>query len=103
MALLSLGESKWRMVRRALKKKSFRFTDCRNQTRQDRDQFDGLLVANKVAVGAVLVVGLANADKGFAKTVLVNVAHVTPVPGGFLVGGTFAPPLTYQELTTLVL
>jgi hypothetical protein len=35
--------------------------------------------------------------------VLVKVAHVTPVPGGFLVGGTFNEPLTYQEFTALVM
>ena len=51
----------------------------------------------------MLVVGLASPGKGFAKTVMVRVAHVTPVPGGFLVGGSFDAPLTYQELTALVL
>ena len=43
MALLSLGESKWRMVRRVLKKKRFRFEDARNMTRFDRDYFDWLV------------------------------------------------------------
>lgn len=45
MAQISLGESKWRMIRRVLRKKRFRFTDCRNMARQDRDYFDWL-VAN---------------------------------------------------------
>jgi len=43
MALLSLGESKWRMVRRVLKRKRFAFADCRNQTRYDREHFDWLV------------------------------------------------------------
>jgi hypothetical protein len=63
----------------------------------------GLLLDRRVDVGAVLVVGLANAGKAFAKTVLVRVAHVTPASGGFLVGGSFLTPLTYQEMTALVM
>jgi hypothetical protein len=47
--------------------------------------------------------GLLHPDKGLAKTVIVQIAHVTPIPGGFLAGGTFTEPLTYQELTTLVM
>jgi hypothetical protein len=63
----------------------------------------GLLVDRPVAVGALLAVGLANSAKGFAKTVLVRVAHVTPSGGAFLVGGSFLTPLSYQEMTTLVM
>jgi hypothetical protein len=45
MAQLSLGEGKWRMLRRGLGTgKRFRFTDCRNGTRHDKDHFDWLLV-----------------------------------------------------------
>jgi hypothetical protein len=43
MAQLSLGEGKWRMLRRALKKKAFRYADCRNMTRHDQDHFDWLV------------------------------------------------------------
>ena len=46
---------------------------------------------------------LANPAQKLAKTMLVRVAHVTPINGGFLVGGTFLEPLTYQELTALVM
>jgi hypothetical protein len=63
----------------------------------------GLVVGRKVEVGAMLAVGLANPAKGYARTMLVRVAHVTAIPGGFLVGGSFAEPLTYQELTALVM
>ena len=63
----------------------------------------GLLMTRKVEVGALVAVTLANPAKNFVKTVLVRVAHATPQPGGCLVGGTFDVPLTYQELTTLVL
>jgi hypothetical protein len=43
MALLSLGESKWRMLRRVLRKKKFTFDDCRNQGRHDREHFDWMV------------------------------------------------------------
>src|SRR5581483_1846143 len=63
----------------------------------------GLLLARQVQPGTLLAVNLANPARGFAKTVLVRVAHATPQHGGCLIGGTFNTPLTYQELTTLVL
>lgn len=64
----------------------------------------GLILSRRVEPGALLAIGLANAAKGFSKTVLVRVVHVTPQPGStFLVGGTFATPLTYDELRALVL
>jgi hypothetical protein len=63
----------------------------------------GLVVTRSVQVGAVLAIGLANPSKGFSKTMMVQVAHVTPIPGGFLVGGAFTDPLTYQEFTTFVI
>jgi hypothetical protein len=43
MALISLGESKWRMVRRVLRKKRLTFDDCRNQTRHDQAHFEWLV------------------------------------------------------------
>ncbi|HEX4611410.1 MAG TPA: hypothetical protein VH092_24665 [Urbifossiella sp.] len=43
MALLSLGESRWRMLRRVVKKKKFKYTDARNMTRHDQTQFDWLV------------------------------------------------------------
>jgi hypothetical protein len=56
----------------------------------------GLLVSRRVEVGALLAVVLENKARGFSKTVLVRVAHVTPLGSGFVVGGNFATPLTYQ-------
>ena len=43
MASISLGESRWRMVRRILKKKKFRYEDARNMTRHDQSHFDWLV------------------------------------------------------------
>lgn len=63
----------------------------------------GLVLTRKVEVGSMLALTLTNPAKAFVKTVLVRVAHVTAVPGGLLVGGTLTAPLTYQELTTLVM
>jgi PilZ domain len=63
----------------------------------------GLLVSRRIEPGTLLAVTLSNPARAFAKTVLVRVVHTTPQPGGCLVGGTFSTPLTYQELTTLVL
>ena len=63
----------------------------------------GLLLSRRVEAGALLAVVLANQARGFTKTVLVRVAHVTPAGGAFLVGGSFVTPLTYQEMSILVL
>jgi len=43
MALLSMGESRWRMLRRGLKKKRFRYEDSRNMSRNDQIHFDWLV------------------------------------------------------------
>lgn len=43
MALLSMGESRWRMLRRGLKKKKFRYEDARNMSRNDQIHFDWLV------------------------------------------------------------
>jgi len=43
MAQLSLGEARWRMLRRVLSRKRFDFADCRNMHRQDRKHFDWLV------------------------------------------------------------
>jgi hypothetical protein len=45
MASLSMGESRWRMLRRGLKKKKFRYEDARNMSRNDQMHFDWLLSA----------------------------------------------------------
>lgn len=63
----------------------------------------GLVVSRRVEPGTLLAVTLSNAAKNFTKTVLVRVAHATPQHGGCLIGGTFNTPLTYQELTALVM
>ena len=63
----------------------------------------GLVLVRQVAVGSLLAVSLANPAQKFSKTVLVRVAHVTVAHGGFLIGGTFLEPLTYQEFTSLVM
>ena len=63
----------------------------------------GFLTSRRVEPGTLLTITLTNQAKGFTKTVLVRVMHVTALPGNFLVGGTFSVPLTYQEMTTLVL
>src|SRR5262245_4892353 len=63
----------------------------------------GLLVSHRVEPGDLLAVTLANPARGFSKTVLVRVTQATPRQGGYLVGGTFSTPLTYQEMTALVL
>jgi hypothetical protein len=69
MAQLSLGEGKWRMLRLVLKKKRFRYTDARNMTRHDQQQFDWLLANEFFAVAGegtfeVTDKGKAAADLG---------------------------------------
>lgn len=63
----------------------------------------GMIVTKKVAIGSLLMVELVNEARNIAKAMMVRVAHVTPVNGGFLVGGEFTNPLTYQELTSFVM
>ncbi len=63
----------------------------------------GLVVFRAVPVGTLLAVTLTNPAQKFSKTVLARVAHVTAAHGGYLVGGTFSEPLTYQEFTALVM
>jgi hypothetical protein len=63
----------------------------------------GLMLSRRVEPGALLAVVLANPAKDFSMTVLVRVAHVTHLAGGFLVGGEFLTPLTYKEMCALVL
>jgi hypothetical protein len=62
----------------------------------------GLLANRKVEAGQLLAVGLNNPTQKFSKTLMVRVAHVTASSGGFLIGGTFTTPLTYDELRALV-
>jgi hypothetical protein len=40
MAQLSLGEGRWRMLRRVVKTKRFKYADARNMTRFDQHHFD---------------------------------------------------------------
>jgi hypothetical protein len=63
----------------------------------------GLLLSNNVEPGELLTITLANPMKGFAKTVLVRVAHAQSHSAGCTVGGNFVTPLTYEELTALVM
>jgi hypothetical protein len=63
----------------------------------------GLVVSRRVEPGTLLAVVLDNKRRGFSKTALARVAQVTALGGGFLVGCSFVTPLTYQEMTALVL
>jgi hypothetical protein len=62
-----------------------------------------LVLTRQVEPGALLAVSLCNPAKRFEKLMLVRVSQTAHAPGGCLVGGTFVTPLTYQELTTLVM
>lgn len=64
----------------------------------------GLVSNEKLPVGLLMAVTLANPAKRFSKTVLVRVVHVTAQSGGaFLVGGIFESPITYEELCLFVM
>ena len=69
MASISLGESRWRMLRRILKKKKFRYEDARNMTRHDQAHFDwlvdnGMFVASGDGSYEMTEKGRAAADLG---------------------------------------
>jgi len=62
-----------------------------------------LLLTSRVQPGTLMAVTLVNEARGFQKTVMLRVEHATVQGGACLVGGSFSPPLTYQELTALVM
>jgi hypothetical protein len=63
----------------------------------------GLLVARRIEPNTLLAVVLTNPTRSFNKTVLARVVHITPVAGGFLAGCTFVTPISYQEMSSLIL
>lgn len=64
----------------------------------------GLVLGHPVEAGTVLMVTLKNEAKKFFRIQLVEVVHSTQqAGGGYLIGGTFITPLTYEELSTLLL
>ncbi len=63
----------------------------------------GLLLTQRAEVGTQLAISVTTGNKGFARTLLIQVVHVTQQSGGYLVGGTFVTPLTYEELRSLVM
>jgi len=64
----------------------------------------GLLMSHHLQPGLLLAINLVHKTKAFAKTVLVRVAHVTQEKtGAFLVGCEFKTPLSYEELSVLVM
>ena len=63
----------------------------------------GLVVGRRVEPGSLLALTVANPPRSFTKTLLIRVIHATQQPGGYLVGGKFQTPLTYQELTMIVM
>lgn len=70
MAQLSLGESKWRMIRRVLRRKQFRYDDARNMTRHDGGHFEWLVSEGFFAAAGddsytVTEKGKAAAELGF--------------------------------------
>jgi hypothetical protein len=70
MAQVSLGESKWRMLRRVIRKKKFTYADARNMTRHDGVHFEwlvehGFFVENGSGTYEVTEKGKASADLGF--------------------------------------
>jgi len=64
----------------------------------------GLISPQFMDPGILLAIKLVNLAKNFSKMALVRVVHVTPQPGGtFLIGGNLDTPLTYDELSILVM
>lgn len=49
MASISMGESRWRMLRRGLKKKRFKYDDTRNMSRNDKLHFEWLVKQGFIA------------------------------------------------------
>jgi len=64
----------------------------------------GLISPEDIAPGMLMAVRLVNPFKSFSRTMIVRVVQVTPQVGGtFLIGGVVDPPLTYEELSSLIM
>jgi PilZ domain len=64
----------------------------------------GLVTNEKLSVGLMLAVKLANRSLNFSKTALARVVHVTPLPGNsYLIGCEWDTPFTYDEFKFFVM
>ena len=64
----------------------------------------GLITSMRLEPGLLMAIKLVNRAKNFSKTMLVRIVHVTLQPGNsYLIGGTLDTPLTYEELSLLVM
>ena len=64
----------------------------------------GLVTGERLSIGLMLAVKLANHAMKFSKTALARVVHVTPMPGNsFLIGCEWDTPLTYDEFKFFVM
>ena len=80
MAQLGLGESKWRMIRRVLGKKKFRYDDARNMTRHDESHFEWLVSNGFFASVGDDAYELTVKGKGSAELGLYEFEPPVPVP-----------------------
>lgn len=64
----------------------------------------GLVTSEKLSVGLMMAIKLANRSMNFSKTALARVVHVTPMPGNsYHVGCEWDTPLTYDEFKFFVM
>jgi hypothetical protein len=63
----------------------------------------GLLLSKHVEPGTFLMVTLKNDAQKFFRIQLVQVAHSTKAAGGYVIGGNFVTPLSYEELSKLLM
>ncbi len=63
----------------------------------------GMFWPCEIELGTLLAIGLSNPAQDFFRTQIVQVVHCTRLDGGYIVGGVFLKPLTYEELRSLVM
>jgi hypothetical protein len=80
MAQLPLSKSRWRMLRRVLKKKRFRYADARNMARHHQEQFDWLVANGFVAVVGDEVFEVTDRRKAAADLGMYELRETDPSP-----------------------
>lgn len=64
----------------------------------------GFWMSQKLEPGTLVAVGLSNPTLNFLRTVVIQVVHATRHQGGgWVIGGTFLTPLSYEELRSLLM
>jgi hypothetical protein len=64
----------------------------------------GFWMSQKLEPGTLVAIGLSNPALNFLRTMVIQIVHATKHQGGgYIIGGIFLTPLTYEELRSLLM